>query len=408
MKIGVFHPGTQHSWQTALAFQEVGQLSWLATSVFYDPARWPYRLESFLPRGTAERLRRQFRRRYTPALNPDKVRQFGLWEWFETGVRRVGLDDIADFVNRHGNRSFGQQVRRLIEREPVDIVWGYNSSAVEVFRWAKPRGIRCVLDQTIGHCAAENTIMAEEQSRNPEFFTQKCDGFSSAAIAQQDEELALADLVVVGSAFCAKTLIENGCPAEKIRVVPYGFDESLFPQTVPNRQRLHGRPINFLFVGGIRPRKGIAPLLQAFTQIPAEAATLTLVGGLEIPIETFERFAYRVRHVGSVSRQDVVQYFAQADCFIFPSLFEGGGIVLYEAAASALGIVQSPFCGDGVRDGRNGMTCKVNSTSILNAVESICADPMRLSEWQAASWEMRTERTWGVYREHVRELVSSC
>ena len=45
MRIGVFHPGTQHSWQTALAFQEAGMLGWYATSAFYDPARWPYRLE---------------------------------------------------------------------------------------------------------------------------------------------------------------------------------------------------------------------------------------------------------------------------------------------------------------------------------------------------------------------------
>jgi hypothetical protein len=39
MKVGVFHPGTQHSWQTALAFQEAGTLAWFATSIFYDPAQ---------------------------------------------------------------------------------------------------------------------------------------------------------------------------------------------------------------------------------------------------------------------------------------------------------------------------------------------------------------------------------
>ncbi len=408
LKVGVFHPGTQHSWQTALAFQDAGQLSWYATSVFYDPKRWPYRAEAFLPRDAGERLRREFRRRYTPALQPDKVRQFGLWEWIETGIRRAGFDDIADLANRRGNQSFGQRVQKLIEREPVDVVWGYNTSALEVFRWAKPRGIRCVLDQTIGHCAAMNRIMAEEQRRNPDFFVQSYDAFSAAAIAQQDEELALADLVVVGSDFCAKTLIEDGCSPEKIRVVPYGFDETLFPGTMPERPIARGKPIDFLFVGLIGPRKGVAPLLQAFTQIPAELARLTLVGRLEIPPATFARFAYRVRHVGSVSRQDVVQYFTGADCFIFPSLFEGGGIVLYEAAASALGIVQSSFCGDGVREGRNGvMLGDVSPTSIQNTVEAVCADPKRLSEWQEASWKMRSERSWGVYHNRIRELVAS-
>ena len=45
MKIGVFHPGTQHSYQTALAFMESNQLEWLATSIFYDPTKIPYKLE---------------------------------------------------------------------------------------------------------------------------------------------------------------------------------------------------------------------------------------------------------------------------------------------------------------------------------------------------------------------------
>jgi len=58
----------------------------------------------------------------------------------------------------------------LIQREPVDVLWGYNTSSLEVFRWAKKQGIRCILDQTIGHCAAMNRVMLAEQTRNPEFF----------------------------------------------------------------------------------------------------------------------------------------------------------------------------------------------------------------------------------------------
>ena len=92
MRVGVFHPGTQHSWQTALAFQEAGLLAWYATSVFYAPARWPYKLTEYVPRRIAGRLQAEFRRRYTPLLDPAKVRQFGVWEWSETILRRLGRD----------------------------------------------------------------------------------------------------------------------------------------------------------------------------------------------------------------------------------------------------------------------------------------------------------------------------
>ena len=45
MKVAVFHPGTQHSWQTAYALQQLDRLEWYATSIFYKPDSMPYLLE---------------------------------------------------------------------------------------------------------------------------------------------------------------------------------------------------------------------------------------------------------------------------------------------------------------------------------------------------------------------------
>src|SRR5216684_4203321 len=122
-KVGVFHPGTQHSWQTALAFQETGQLAWYATSVFYDPARWPYRVEKLLPASLAKPLHREFSRRYSPALASENIRQFGFWEWFETGARRLRAHSLSIWANRRGNESFGHALIDLVEQEPVDVLW---------------------------------------------------------------------------------------------------------------------------------------------------------------------------------------------------------------------------------------------------------------------------------------------
>ena len=405
-RIGVFHPGTQHSWQTALAFQESSSLGWYATSVFYDPTRWPYRIESWLPKPLSQRLHRDFTRRYTPALLPDSVRQFGLWEWIETGARRAGTERLSQWANRRGNIQFGEQVIRLIEREPVDTVWGYNTSSLEVFRWAKPRGIRCVLDQTIGHCTSMNRVMLAEQARHPDFFLRSYRPFSVVEIERQDEELALADVVVAGSEFCATTLVENGCPAEKVRIVPYGFDDRLFPSEPPRRAPAEGRPIRFLFVGAVGPRKGVAALLEAFADIPRSEASLTLVGKLEIPGKTFSRFAGRVLHVSSVPRPEVVKHFLSADCLIFPSLFEGSAVVLCEAVAAGLGIIQSRASGQGVADQRNGEILQtVSAAELRHAVERVIANRSQVHAWQKASWEMRGERTWGCYRQRIRALA---
>jgi len=406
MRIGVFHPGTQHSWQTALAFQEQGGLSWYATSVFYDPRRWPYRIESFVPARYRARLSREFTRRYTPLLDPELVRHLGWWEWLESAASRLDARKLSSRLNQIGNARFGAQIIRLIEREPVDIVWGYNSSALEVFRWAKPRGIRCILDQTIGHPVAQNAIAKAEKERHPEFFLNNYAAFPQSWIDRQKEELELADRVVVGSEFCARTLTDNGCPRDKISTVPYGYDETLMPDQMPARSDLRSRAPKFVFVGTVGPRKGVQYLLPAFARLPRSAASLTLVGQLDIPVKTFERFAHRVHHVPQLPRSEVMRFFLDSDCFVFPTLFEGGGIVLYEARGAGLGIVQSNACGDGVVGDCNGIVLQsVSDDSVSQAIESVLHNPDLLCNWQNASWDMRGERTWYRYREKVRQLA---
>lgn len=228
-RVGVCHPGTQHSWQTALAFQENSTLAWYSTSIFYDPSRWPYKIEKYLPSHLCQGVHREFTRRYWPALSPNNIRQFGVWEWIERAASRLGAQRLEHWANSRGNISFNRLVIKLLEREPVDVLIGYDTSSLEVFRWAKQRGIRCVLEQTIGHPESLNQAMITERARCPEYFSNSAP-ISSDVISRVNQELELADLVIVGSEVCARTLIQNKCPETKIAIVPYGFDETSFPE----------------------------------------------------------------------------------------------------------------------------------------------------------------------------------
>jgi len=408
MKMGVFHPGTQHSWQTALAFQEAGLLGWFATSIFYDPLKWPYKLERFAPSPIAPRLKLEFSRRHHPALSPDKVRHCGVWEWAEVLLRRSGHQRVANLCNQWGNRDFCRQIIRLVEKEPVDVLWGVDTASLEIFRWARKRGILCVLDQTIGHPATQNCEMLQEQDRHPEFFERSYEPRSKEWIERQNAEIEAADLVLVGSDYCSRTLLENGCPANKLRVVPYGYDPESIPLT-PVNAALAGGPVRCLFVGEIGPRKGAAYVMRAFAQLPADKVSLTLVGRMAIPAATFRRYGKRVQHIPQVPRRQVHQYFAAADCFVFPSLFEGSAVVLYEACGTGLGIVATDRCGDGLRPGFNGMALNpLSVASLVAAIEGLLKSPATLKNWQQASCLWRAERTWGQYRRNICSLVQSC
>ncbi len=406
VRVGVFHPGSQNSWQRATAFQEAGALAWHATSVYFHPDDRAVRLAARLPAPLGGRLRRRLLRRHFPLLDPARVRRLGTAEFLELLLRRLGRMRLAHRVNVRGNRSFGAAVIRQVQREPVDVVWGYNNSSVEVFRWAKRQGLTCVLDQSIGHPAQENAVLLAEQARHPAFFRRAHRPHDVAWIAQQDEELALADIVVCGSRASADTLVAQGCDPAKIRVVPYGYDETLFPDPPPRRTPPRDRPLRLLFAGTVGPRKGLAYLLPAIERLPCSVAELTLVGRLDMPARTFARYQDRVRHVPQVSRAAVVEHFLAADAFVFPSLFEGGAVVLAESVGAGLGILQGPDSGVGASDGVNGRVLdRLDAGALAEEIAALHQDPDRLAAWQAASRAQAPTRRWAAYRQGLREVL---
>ena len=403
-RVGVFHPGSQHAWQTATAFQEAGALGWYATSVHFHPGSAAVRLGERV----SKRLKRELLRRHFPLLDPAKVRRFGVIEFAEIAARRLHWERAAHHLNVAGNRRFGAQAIRLIRREPVDVVWGYNSSSLEVFRWAKGQGLTCVLDQTIGHPAAMNAALQGEAERHPAYLRAGYRPFDARWIAQQNEEAALADLVLCGSDFCARTIIAQGCDSAKIRVVPYGYDETLFSETLPERKAPHGRPLDLLFVGQVGLRKGAPHLLQAMDRLPESVARLTLVGRLDIPEATFARHAARVRHIPQLPRREVVAHFRNADAFVFPSLFEGSAVVLNEALGAGLALIQSEAAGDGAREGETGTILpEVSAEALADAIAALHREPQRLDAWRAAAWAGRGGRRWADYRARVRGVLAS-
>ena len=399
-RIGVFHPGTQHSRQTALAFQEAKQLGWYATS---DGApSGPFR---------AGLLRRQME--YHPnspsPSYPDALltRRFVTLSRLEALTVRLG-ERVAAWGEQRGSRRFMRDIIKLAEREPVDVLWGFGGYALEVFRWAKQRGIRCVLDQADAHPAFRNDALAAEWDRHPDFFALDYAPIARGRIARQDEELALADLVVARSEFCARTLRDQGCDAGKIRVVPHGYDDAAFPTSYPDRAPLSDRPAQIVFIGDISPASGIAYLLEAFRGVPPERATLTLIGPLHMPQTTFARYAAFVDLVPGLPPTGLIHHLLAADGFVLPCLYEGEGPGLCEALGAGLGIIQSSFADTPTIHGRNGVVLdQLSQEGLAQAIEDALNPPEQLAQWGRESWFMRPERSWTTYRRTVVRTVAA-
>lgn len=143
-----------------------------------------------------------------------------------------------------------------------------------------------------------------------------------------------ADAVVCASAMTRRSLEHDGCPPDRITVIPYGTAPSSLPAIVPR-----GGRAEFLFVGQGIQRKGLHHLIEAWQASGLADARLTLVcysidPGIQEMITDPS-----IRLLGRQDRAGLDRLYAQADVFVMPSLVEGFGLVYLEALAQGCHII---------------------------------------------------------------------
>jgi glycosyltransferase involved in cell wall biosynthesis len=410
MDVAVFHPGTQHSWQTATALQDLGRLAFYATSIFHQPDRWPYRAAHYLPRALRDRMEAELRRFEHPALDPAQVRTLGVFEWLERFAARAGMRRLAASLDRVGNRRFSRLLASEIASARPFALWGFSSSSLESFRAAREAGRFTILDRTIGDWRRYNELMRPLFETHREWFPDGDPTVSDATIRRDDAEFEAADIILCGSRTCADTILANSPVAgvaDKLRVLPYCFDPALFSREPVIAPADRGEPVRFLFVGQAGMRKGIHHVLDAISQLPRGDAELTIVGQLDIPREIFARYQGRVTHRPTVPRADIPRIMARHHVLVFPSYFEGSALSLLEALASGLAIIQTPHAGNGVTP-ETGILIECPDTElVLGAMRALVEDRDRLDRYRAAAPAQARNYTFARYREGIARLLAA-
>lgn len=407
MKLGVFHPGTQHSWQTALALQQLGRLEFFATTIFYQPDRWPYRLERILPAPLGRRLHAEFQRFRFDALDPALVQTAGVAEWLERLAMRAGQRRLARWVDQLGNRRFVNQLRARIEAPGAFGLWGYSSASLSTFELAVAASRPCILDRTVGDFRAYNLAMAEVAKRYRNWFVPTELAFTEATIAADQREYELADRIVVGCDYAAQTVRQHGgsAIADKIRVLPYCYDEALFGNQPAPQPAPRDGPVRFLFVGQANPRKGFHHLMEAIARLPRSAASLTVVGEMRVPREAFAPYADRVTWVPTVPRLAIPGIMAQHDVLVFPSYFEGSALSLLEGLASGLGVIQTRAAGNGATPATGIVLDEPDTDALVAAMQVAIDDRARLDGWRAAAQDEARKYSFAQYRQNIAALL---
>ncbi|GAA1771689.1 Glycogen synthase [Nonomuraea coxensis DSM 45129] len=255
--------------------------------------------------------------------------------------------------------------------------------------------------------------------------------------ALETAQARLARLIVVPSAAMRDELTARGWPADRVRVVPHGFEDpellrlAALPEEERDRIRSEvrrrylpgGEGRLVVFAGRLSSHKGVHTLVRAVPRLVEEhAGTRVVLVGAELPqtddaavlarvIEETGTAAHVVAGNRFLPSTEVFAHFLAADVCVFPSVYEPFGLVAVEAMALARPVVVGPgYSPEVVGDG--ALRCGHDDPDELAALLLGClGDPQgsdRLARRGAAyvrehySWARTAERTLAAYGEATR------
>ncbi|HSI69945.1 MAG TPA: glycosyltransferase family 4 protein [Gillisia sp.] len=276
------------------------------------------------------------------------------------------IDRVYQDLDSHVSKNLGE----------VNAVYAYEDGALHTFRRARSRGIVCLYDLPIGYWRAHKKYLELEKLKRPDW-AMTLTGLkdSEKKLSYKDQELALADIIFVASNFTKKTLELYPGTLAPIHVIPYGF-----PEVYQNRSydRFVNRKLRLLFVGSLSQRKGLANLLDAAEHL-SDLVELTIIGRrVEESCEVLDRELATHTWMESLSNSEILNLMRTHDIFVFPSLFEGYGLVISEAMSQGTPVITTErTCGaDFIRDGKNGWLVNAgDSKSLIQKLETILEQP---------------------------------
>jgi glycosyltransferase involved in cell wall biosynthesis len=308
-------------------------------------------------------------------------------------VVKVALDVTPLRLTRAGT---GRYVENLLERIDVrQLSFGGDDRGSVLARelWWYPVQLSLLEGVDVLHCPTYYgplrprvptvvTVHDVAVLRNPDWFPRWTRTYAPQAVPRV---LRAATRVICVSEFTAAEvgrLVQ--VPPERIRVVHNGVDD-VFSSDGP---RAEGDYI--LAVGTLEPRKNLARTIDAARKVGIELRIAGAPGWGEVDPGA----AWR----GRVSDEELARLYRGARCVVYPSLYEGFGIPVFEALACGTPVVTSH--GSAMAELADGAAVLVDpydvdsiAAGIREAIEQT-VEPVR-----RFTWEDNARRTLEVYRE---------
>lgn len=286
-------------------------------------------------------------------------------------------------------------------------IYAYEDAALKSFKRAKQFGLTNFYDLSIGYWRMGAELLEAEKERRPDYAVTLTGLLNSAEkLARKDEEIELANHIIVASSFTKNSLSYYPQSLENIKVIPYGFPlvNNAFVKTEKQKQQ----PLKVLFVGGLTQRKGIAEVLDSVAKFGSQIQ-LTVIGKkTNMDCKTLNDNLAKHTWIPALPHNEILKQMQAHDVLLFPSFFEGFGMVISEAMSQGLPVITTANTAgkDFIINGENGwLVTPGNTLAIEEILEILIRNPEQLLGISQQAKLTAMHRPWSVYANEIASFV---
>ena len=408
-KLLVAHPTGNANTRGAInGFCRLGMLHSFHTCVACFEGSWLYRIAALSPL-------REFRRRMFDTSLRNITHTYPFNEMMRMVAAKTGKSswtahEKGRYCVDNVYRDLDRRVAAYVDKhyEEMHGVYLYEDCATETVKAAQRHNLKYIYDLPIGHWRALRRLLDEERTKNPDWAV-TLGGFddSDEKLKRKDAELKNAGRIYVASTFTKETLKDYPGQLADMEVIPYGFPLVNAQRTYPP---LDGRKLKVLFVGGLSQRKGLSYLFDAVKGLE-DKVELTVVGQGNIEgCPALKAALSRVRYIPSMPHDEVLKLMAENDLFVFPSLFEGFGLVITEAMSQGTPVITTDrTCGpDIMHHGEDGWVVEAGTSApIKEILVELLNHPAKLAAVGKAAMATAAKRPWSCYENELAHSVNA-
>lgn len=342
------------------------------------------------------RLRRE-------GLPKDKVETF---PWIHTaefqlakmGWSNIWIDDQLSYANA---LAFDWWTNRRVTE--CDAFIAISGAGLATGRRLQQTGTKFICDRGSSHQRYQEQIVAEEYQR----WGVDRQVSDPRDIAREEEIYEVADVITVPSTFAARSFVEMGVSADKVRTIPYGVRLEAFQKIGEPR----ANSFDVLFAGSVGLRKGVPYLLQAFAKLRHSDKRLRIAGAIHEDIrEVLKRLPTdRVEFLGAVPQRRLIELMSSSHVMVLPSIEEGLALVQGQALACGCPVISSTNTGaeDLFSDAKEGFIVPLRDPdSIAARLQRLADDPSLQQKMSAAAMErVRSMSGWKEYGDRWEDLL---